>query len=155
MSNELIVKTSNGYFKATPSQDPNYPGIDIEFIADDARFDDLCHPRVLFEKPVDTGELRALAWNDPKTEDFTQEILFNKFIPVDYDFETIENTSCSGGIIGGHAIVFMNTNNHATNIDFVYIIDDKHDERHFYYADGTCLTNEEKEIFENWFIACG
>jgi hypothetical protein len=75
MCNSLIVKVNGGYLKADPSQDPNYPGIDVEFIADNEFDDTLSCSRVLFEKPVD-GYLRVLIWNNPKNEDYEEEIVF-------------------------------------------------------------------------------
>lgn len=49
----LIVKIEGGYLRADASQDPNYPGIDIEFVADKEADDCLSRPRILFEKPLD------------------------------------------------------------------------------------------------------
>ena len=73
---QLIVKAEGGVFRATKSQDPNYPGIDVEFIADQKEDNILSRPRVLFEKPVD-GSLRALIWNNSRKEDYSEEIEFN------------------------------------------------------------------------------
>lgn len=72
---QLIVKVEGGVLRATKSQDPNYPGIDVEFIADQEEDNILSRPRVLFEKPVD-GSLRVLVWNDSKSEDYSDEIEF-------------------------------------------------------------------------------
>ncbi|MBQ7818606.1 MAG: hypothetical protein IJ341_02795 [Bacteroidales bacterium] len=78
----IQVDTPNGYFRASKSSDPNYPGIDIDFI--DAKEiagkanDRVCRPRVLFECPKD-GELRVLVWADPNNEDYTGEITFPLF----------------------------------------------------------------------------
>lgn len=76
MNNVLIVKVNGGYFRAEPSQDPDYPGIDVEFISDTENEDDLSRPRVLFEYPIEDGELRVLVWNNPKNEDYEEEITF-------------------------------------------------------------------------------
>ena len=72
----IIVRVQGGYFMASKSQDPDYPGIDIEFVADDDRGQNLSRPRVLFEKPID-GDLRVLIWNNPNNEDYEEEVEFN------------------------------------------------------------------------------
>lgn len=71
----IEVRVEGGCLIATISYDVNYPGIDIEFVADDDKGEQLSRPRVLFEKPVD-DELRALIWEDPDDEDYTREITF-------------------------------------------------------------------------------
>ena len=79
MSN-LICKVPGGRLVATLSSDPDYPGIDVEFIADDDNGENLSRPRVLIECPdlVDDSccekTLRALIWNDPNNEDCTEEV---------------------------------------------------------------------------------
>ena len=72
----LIVKVNGGYFRAEPSQDPDYPGIDVEFVADMEDENNLSRPRILFERPVENEELRALIWNNPNNEDYEEEICF-------------------------------------------------------------------------------
>lgn len=67
------LKIEGGYFRVDKSQDPEYPGIDVEFVPD--KHNGLSMPRILFEKPRD-GKLRALIWNDPEQEDYTEEIEF-------------------------------------------------------------------------------
>ena len=71
----MRVKVDGGYIIATVAYDINYPGIDIEFVADNDKGEHMSRPRVLFEKPVD-GELRVLIWEDPNDEDYTKEIIF-------------------------------------------------------------------------------
>jgi hypothetical protein len=71
----LRVKVEGGYLYATISGDINYPGICVEFVADDDKGEALSRPTVLFEKPVGE-ELRALVWEDPTDEDYTREIIF-------------------------------------------------------------------------------
>lgn len=89
MCDVLIVKVKGGYLRADASQDPDYPGIDIEFIADNESADMLSRPRVLFEKPVD-GRLRALVWSNPKSEDYDEEIEFsNDGLCVGFNCEKI------------------------------------------------------------------
>ena len=73
---EIKVKVKGGYIKAIVSSDPNYPGIDVEFVPNNYNSETLSIPRGLFEKPAD-GELRALIWDDADNEDYTKEIVFN------------------------------------------------------------------------------
>lgn len=72
----LRVKVKGGYLYATISGDPDYPGICVEFVADDESDEDLSRPTVLIEKPLD-DELRALVWDNKNDEDYTTEIIFN------------------------------------------------------------------------------
>ena len=73
---KIVIKIEGGHLVATPSQDPNYPGIDVEFVADNDKGETASRPRVLFEKPL--GEkLRALIWGDSNKEDYTDEIEFS------------------------------------------------------------------------------
>lgn len=74
--NSLTVKVEGGYLYATISGDVDYPGICVEFVADDESDDALSRPTVLIEKPVD-DELRVLVWSDEDDEDYTTEIKFN------------------------------------------------------------------------------
>lgn len=76
---EIKIKVKNGYIRATPSPDPNYPGIDVEYIADNDTGENMSRPRVLVEYPQDddydaNATLRALIWNNPQSEDYTEEI---------------------------------------------------------------------------------
>ncbi len=68
----------NGYLDIRVSDDPNYPGLDIEYIDNDEQdsYDVLTRPRVLIECPNDTSELRALIWDNPDSEDYNTEIGF-------------------------------------------------------------------------------
>ena len=72
----LKVRVDGGYLIATESGDTDYPGICVEFIADNERDDALSRPSVLIEKPVG-DELRVLIWADEDVEDYTTEIKFN------------------------------------------------------------------------------
>ena len=69
----LKVRVKGGWLVAVPSSDTHYPGIDIEYVADETDEKSLSRPRVLVEYP-DDGELRALIWNNPNIEDYTKEI---------------------------------------------------------------------------------
>ena len=73
---EIKVKVKGGYIKATVSSDPNYPGINVEFVPNNYNGETLSTPRVLFEKPADY-KLRALIWDDADNEDYTKEIVFD------------------------------------------------------------------------------
>lgn len=75
---KIIVKIQGGHLVATKSQDPDYPGIDVEFVPDSDNGGYASRPRVLFEKPVEDGELRALVWDDKNSEDYTNEIIFEE-----------------------------------------------------------------------------
>jgi len=73
---EIKVRVKGGYIRANASSDPDYPGIDVEFVSDNDVGETLSRPRVLFEKPVDDN-LRALIWDDADNEDYTKEIVFD------------------------------------------------------------------------------
>jgi len=72
---QIKVKVNGGYLVATATPDNMYPGIDIEYIADDDGGEHVSAPRVLFEFPKD-GELRALVWTDKDNEDYTHKLGF-------------------------------------------------------------------------------
>ena len=72
----LKVKVEGGYLYATISGDINYPGICVEFVADNDNGEKLSRPTVLVEKPVG-DDLRALVWSNADDEDYTTEIIFD------------------------------------------------------------------------------
>lgn len=72
----LTVKVDGGYLYATINGDRDYPGICVEFVADNENDNILSRPTVLMEKPVD-DDLRVLVWSDEEDEDYTTEIKFN------------------------------------------------------------------------------
>ena len=74
--NSLKVKVDGGYLYATISGDIDYPGICVEFVADDENDNIMSRPTVLIEKPSD-DDLRVLVWGDEEDEDYTTEIRFN------------------------------------------------------------------------------
>ncbi len=74
--NQLIVEVEGGYIVATVSPDPEYPGIDVEFVACNDKGETASRPRVLFEKP-NKENLRVLVWGNANSEDYTDEIEFN------------------------------------------------------------------------------
>lgn len=71
----LRVKVEGGYLYATIGGDVNYPGIWVEFIADNDHGLNMSRPTVLMEKPIDE-QLRVLIWDDKDNEDYTKEIIF-------------------------------------------------------------------------------
>lgn len=80
------IKTQTGELEVlVSSESKRYPGIDVEFIPDKAE-DAVTYPRVVFEEADQTGdkgtrvgcELRALIWNDPQQEDYTDKIVFRQ-----------------------------------------------------------------------------
>lgn len=71
------IKLETGKLVVDKALDPDYPGVDIEFIPNNESDDDpLTRPRVLIEQPK--GEkLRVLVWADPKSEDYSDNIEFD------------------------------------------------------------------------------
>ena len=78
---EIRVYVKGGYLRANRSEDPDYPGIDIEFVPDnyDGTF---TIPRILVEQPTERNDIqcRALVWEDKNNEDYTKEIEWEKEI---------------------------------------------------------------------------
>lgn len=73
----IDVNVPGGFIRATACIDPDYPGIDIEFVPDkNGNPEALSLPRVLFEKPVEDGKLRAIVWGDEMKEDPTLKVEF-------------------------------------------------------------------------------
>lgn len=76
---ELKVRFKNGWLVASKSPDPDYPGIDVEYVDDNTDDSCLSRPRVLFEQPMvdnETATMRALIWNDNTSEDYSEEVTF-------------------------------------------------------------------------------
>ena len=76
---EIRVRVKGGYLRANSSDNPDYPGIDVEFVPDnyDGTF---TIPRVLFEQPQDSTDIqcRALVWENKDEEDYTAEVEWKK-----------------------------------------------------------------------------
>ena len=72
-SDTYMLPIKEGYLDITVSTDPNYPGIDMEYVSDHEKDlpDDALYtrPRVLLE--VNENILRAAIWADPQSEDFS------------------------------------------------------------------------------------
>lgn len=75
---KLNVPLLNGTLVASVSPNPEYPGIDVEYIDNDDLGESLSRPRVLIETP-DQEELRCLIWADQTEEDYTDEIPLYRF----------------------------------------------------------------------------
>lgn len=101
---KLVVTVRGGSLVATPSQDPMYPGIDVEFVALNRKDYQASNPRVLIEQPHDEDEtsehksalIRALIWNNPKSEDYTEEI---SLWDLDGKSLEIQNGFCTKDIV--------------------------------------------------------
>lgn len=78
MTDRIIQLVKGGTMVATTSPDPQYPGIDVEFISDNDNDMFQSRPRVLIEQPDKDLGLRILVWNDRNQEDYTEEILLYK-----------------------------------------------------------------------------
>lgn len=72
----LKVETKFGTLIADAATDPDYPGIDVEFIRNGDEKESGTRPRVLIEIPQEDPVLRCLIWNDPNSEDYSDEIEF-------------------------------------------------------------------------------
>jgi hypothetical protein len=74
----------NGHLDIRVSIDPEYPGLDVEYISDmesEIKTDQLrTRPRVLIEN--NEGVLRAAIWGNPSSEDYSDNI----------DFTCVEDT---------------------------------------------------------------
>lgn len=75
----LVVPMLDGKLIADVSTDPDYPGIDVEFVSDKDNGTEVSRPRVLVEQAPEEG-VRALIWNDPMSEDFTMEYKLLKLV---------------------------------------------------------------------------
>lgn len=74
----LTVKVNGGHIVATASPDPDYPGIDVEYVADNDIGEYLSRPRVLMEKTFDSENVRALVWAEKDKEDYTDTFEFDE-----------------------------------------------------------------------------
>ena len=84
VTNELLpgvnytVPIKDGHLDISVSQDPDYPGVDMEYISDkeDKISDDglYIRPRILVEN--NENVLRAVVWGDCQSEDYSDEIGF-------------------------------------------------------------------------------
>lgn len=76
MSNVLEVSVPGGKLRAFPAQDPDYPGIWVEYVPANPLENTLSNPSVLVEWPqphAKDSKLRALIWGDLQQEDFSEE----------------------------------------------------------------------------------
>lgn len=73
---EMQIRFNDGFIRVNLNEDPEYPGVDIEFIPNNMAENQFAS-RVLFERP--SGDyVRVLAWTDPDSEDYSEEIEFTK-----------------------------------------------------------------------------
>lgn len=71
----LRVPVKGGSLVAAQTPDPDYPGICVEYVAEEPDANAVSDPCVLVEYPNEPGSaLRALIWSDPKSEDYTKAI---------------------------------------------------------------------------------
>ena len=72
------VPIKDGYLDIAVTTDPNYPGVDIEYISKkENELDDnklYVRPRVLIEN--NEGVLRTLIWGDYNSEDYSDDVDF-------------------------------------------------------------------------------
>lgn len=73
----LKKRIGNGLLCASVIDDDAYPGIDIEYIPDEEPDGAVSLPRVLVEWP-EKEKLRALIWNNPSEEDYTQKVILSE-----------------------------------------------------------------------------
>ena len=78
----MFFEAGNGKFDISVCDDPDYPGIDVEYISNEnngkLKEGQLSRPRVLFETPNSYSDnLRVLVWADQNSEDYSEEIIFN------------------------------------------------------------------------------
>lgn len=71
----LKVKTRSGVINAIPMQDSDYPGIDIEYIANEDSGEKMSNPRI-FMAQSEGDPIRAVVWNDSTKEGYTQIVNF-------------------------------------------------------------------------------
>lgn len=75
--NHFSVPADTGVFDVLISNDDEYPGVDVEFISEnDDKLENVSRPRILLEQPVGKP-LRILIWDNPDSEDYTREIIFD------------------------------------------------------------------------------
>lgn len=78
-SKVYALPIKNGHLDIRVSTDPDYPGLDIEYISDieDHVSDEelKTRPRVLIEESE--GALRALIWANPLSEDYSESADFH------------------------------------------------------------------------------
>ena len=81
MANELAHKTIrmrglHGEWDIDINLDPNYPGVDIEYIPDNCERNKT-FPRVIIEEQSENVDsFRVLLWSNSESEDYEEEISF-------------------------------------------------------------------------------
>lgn len=74
---EIQIASEDGDFMIWESDNPDYPCVDVEFVAENDNGESLSRPRVMFEKPIDDN-LRVLVWENPNDLMPTTEIYFKE-----------------------------------------------------------------------------
>ena len=73
------IPIKDGFLDIRVSQDPDYPGLDVEYIKFKEDKENLTtRPRVLIECPEESQELRTLIWGNKTSEDYSDEIIFEE-----------------------------------------------------------------------------
>ena len=89
---QIKIQVRGGYIRAMPSNNPDWPGIWVEFVRDNEPEDTISRPQILFEQTEDeeSGEARILIWENPKEEDSTQEVEFKAPQKTQYESPEIK-----------------------------------------------------------------
>lgn len=76
---EINIPLENGYMNINASQDPEYKGVDMEYVPEKENPENpSTRPRILIENPAETPHnLNIYVWSDPKSEDYTTKITIN------------------------------------------------------------------------------
>lgn len=72
--NDYRLPIRDGFLDISISADPNYPGIDIEYVSENEDENSWTRPRVVVENDNSENELRCLVWADRASEDFTDYV---------------------------------------------------------------------------------
>lgn len=72
--NDYRLPIRDGFLDISISAEPNYPGIDIEYVSENEDENSWTRPRVVVENDNLENELRCLVWADRTSEDFTDYV---------------------------------------------------------------------------------
>lgn len=74
---EFEIRLPVGFIDGNTSDDPEYPGIDLEYVPSfETEENPTTRPRVMMEMPMETRELSAMIWSNPNSEDYSEKITF-------------------------------------------------------------------------------
>lgn len=102
----------------------------------------------LFDRGT-AGARRSLSGNHSATR-IEIEITDNEKDEVKNMFELQSRTFYDKKFTLGHAVVFMNRNNHAAKFEVIFAVDEN-GKWSFHYENNACLNVDERIDFENWF----